>query len=541
MNYCSGKGCVVRKLAALSVAIALIVLAAPLGNFATVNAASYISSSGGADGSDYTSSSALAKKLDKVFSGSVGLCSDTSFKSTVNAKLGSSVMTGSNMYYVKNNTTGALTSGWQCFIYANAVYNTLFNEYVGHAQALKHSKVVISGGNTASYSQFKNAGVKCGAYMRTTNKSNGAYNGSSGHSTIILSYSSSGITYLEGNADGHGLVRIAIRTWDDFNRSQLSGKSRYICHVVQPTDSYYNSLYPSSSSSSSSKTTAAAATKTTSKSSTPATTTASSNSSPDPSSCKVSYSRVLSLKSKVMNGSDVKYVQTCLKYLGYTVTINSKYDSTTLAAVKKFQKDLSLSVDGKCGPATWKAMESAVSSKKTSNTSAVAAATKKLSSISIKSKPSRVEYAVGDKLNTSGLALTAKYTDNSTKTITSGFTCNITTLTKKGTTKITVTYGGKTATFNVTVNDAIKIITQPVDDSAPLGKEVYFNVEATGTGLTYQWQLSDDGKNWRNSSLKTPKYCVTLTKVHNNRRVRCVVKDKYGNKVISGTATMRIK
>ena len=533
---------IVKKIGAFALIIAMAALIVPMGDFNTVYAASYITSAGSTGGSAYTDSAALAAKLNTVFAGDIGLYTSGSLKSTANAKLGSSVMTGSKLYYIKNKTSGVTTSGWQCFIYANAVYNTLYNEYVGRASALSNSKVVLSGGNTASYNQFKNAGVKCGAYIRTTNQSNGAYNTSTGHSMIVLCYNANGITYLEGNADGNGLVRIATRTWSEFNSNQLSGRSRYICHVVQPTDNYYNSLYGTTSTTTAAKTT----TTTTTKASTASTTT----SSVDPASCKVAYSRLLSYKSSVMSGNDVKYVQTCLQYLGYTVTVNSKYDSVTNTAVKQFQKDASISVDGKCGSGTWTALEKAVAAKKsgtvvatakTTTTATVASANISVSSIAIKSNPTKTVYMVGDKLDTTGLKLTATYSDKSVKTVSSGFTCSVSNLTRVGTTKVTVTYGGKTTTFNVTVTKALKITAQPVTASAAAGSQVSFTVKATGTGLTYQWQLSDDGRNWRNSSIKTDTYSVTLSKTNNNRQVRCVITDKNGNKVTSNAASMKIK
>ena len=74
-----------------------------------------------------------------------------------------------------------------------------------------------------------------------------------------------------------------------------------------------------------------------------------------------------------------------------------------------------------------------------------------VSSISIKSNPAKTTYTEGETLNTSGLKLAVKYSDGSTKEVTSGFTCTPTTLLTVGTQKITVTFGGKTATFNVTV------------------------------------------------------------------------------------------
>jgi len=79
----------------------------------------------------------------------------------------------------------------------------------------------------------------------------------------------------------------------------------------------------------------------------------------------------------------------------------------------------------------------------------------KLSSVSIKSKPSKLIYTVGETLATSGLKLTAAYSDNSTKEISSGFTYTPIILNTAGTQKITVTYNGKTTSFDVTVNPAI--------------------------------------------------------------------------------------
>ena len=435
---------VIRKLAAFALIVMMAAAVIPFGDFATAQAASAsIESAQSTSGESYTSSSAMAAKLDTVFAGKIGLSKTSSFKSTVSAPLGSSKMTSRNQYYIKNKTTGSVTSGWQCYIYANAVYNTLFGEYIGRAQGLSHSKVVISGGSSkASYQQFTDANVKCGAYMRTTTKKNGAYNGSAGHSLIVLSYNANGITYLEGNADGHGLVRIITRTWDGFNKAQLSGRSRYICHVVQATDSYYAEHYRASSGEASTEKTS------TSKS-------------------DGSYSRVLSYKKTVMTGEDVKTVQNSLKTLGYSVNVNGKYDEATRDVVKAFQKANGLTVDGKCGSGTWKAIEKAV-------------------------KAAASETAV------------------------------------KG--------------VSVTKSATLKITRQPANVTVALGGKVSFTVKAEGTGLTYQWQLSDDnGKTWRNSSVKKADYNTTLSKSNVNRQVRCIVTDKDGNKVTSKAASMKKK
>ena len=184
-----------------------------------VSAKSYITSSSSADGSDYTNITKLANKLNQVFKGDIGLYSNSACTNSVSAPLGSRKMIGptekaSNQYWIKSNTTGKINSGWQCYIYADAVYNTLFNEWVGKGTSLSHSHKVMGGGKSSvSYNDFKNIGVRTGAIMRTTVNSNGSWNGNKGHSLIILSYNSSGIKYIEGNGDGKGLVRIANLSW----------------------------------------------------------------------------------------------------------------------------------------------------------------------------------------------------------------------------------------------------------------------------------------------------------------------------------------
>lgn len=210
-----------------------------------VSAKSYITSSGSADGANYTDINKLAQKLNQVFNGDIGLYSNSACTNSVSAPLGSRKMTGSNQYWIKSNTTGNKNSGWQCYIYADAVYNTLFNEWVGKGSSLSHSHKVMTGGkNSVSYNDFKNAEVRTGAIMRTTANSDGSWNSSKAHSLIILSYNSSGIKYIEGNGDGKGLVRIANLSWSEFNSGQLKGRSRYVCFIIQPTDSYYDYLYP---------------------------------------------------------------------------------------------------------------------------------------------------------------------------------------------------------------------------------------------------------------------------------------------------------
>lgn len=207
------------------------------------SAAEYILEPTALKGRDYTDSDHLASLLDKVFAGDVDIYTDSTCTKERSLPVGCD-MNNDIQYYIKSKTTGNKISGWQCYAYANAVYNKLFREWVGHAKGFSHSRVVIpGGGDTLSYARLRNAGVRCGAYLRTTGNNDGSYNGSVGHSMIILDYDENGITYLEGNGDGKGLVRVTIRDWKDFNQRQLSGRGRYIAHMVQPTEEYYQSNF----------------------------------------------------------------------------------------------------------------------------------------------------------------------------------------------------------------------------------------------------------------------------------------------------------
>lgn len=107
-----------------------------------------------------------------------------------------------------------------------------------------------------------------------------------------------------------------------------------------------------------------------------------------------------------------------------------------------------------------------------------------LTSISVKTNPSVVNYYVGDTLKTSGLTLTANYNDGSTKTISSGFTCTPTKLDTAGSQKITVTYRDKTANFNVTVENvvlaSIAVKTLPINTTHYVGD----TFDTTGLTLT---------------------------------------------------------
>ena len=88
--------------------------------------------------------------------------------------------------------------------------------------------------------------------------------------------------------------------------------------------------------------------------------------------------------------------------------------------------------------------------------------THRLSAITVTTKPNKLTYEYGDALATTGMVVTASYSDSQTKTVT-GYSCSPTTFSTIGNQVVTVNYTEngvtQTATFNVTVNR--KSVTKP--------------------------------------------------------------------------------
>lgn len=87
----------------------------------------------------------------------------------------------------------------------------------------------------------------------------------------------------------------------------------------------------------------------------------------------------------VMKGEDVKWVEACLKKLGYTIKVNGTYTKADQNIVKKYQKKKGLSVDGYVGKSTRKQLLSdieiaMVKVKKVSGLSIVSETVKSMSS-----------------------------------------------------------------------------------------------------------------------------------------------------------------
>ena len=90
---------------------------------------------------------------------------------------------------------------------------------------------------------------------------------------------------------------------------------------------------------------------------------------------------------------------------------------------------------------------------------------------------------------------------------------------------------------------APEITKQPAKSYVAAGKTAKFTVEATGTGLTYQWQSSPNGTTWKNCSSSTAKnatFTFTAKSSHSSNFYRCVITDSAGNEVTADAVRLYV-
>ncbi len=108
--------------------------------------------------------------------------------------------------------------------------------------------------------------------------------------------------------------------------------------------------------------------------------------------------------------------------------------------------------------------------------------------------------------------------------------------------KITDSAGNVVYTASVRVY-VLGVTTQPKTQKAESGDTVKFTVKATGSGLKYQWQVSSNGKTWKNcssTSAKKATFSFTGKTSHDGNYYRCKIIDAAGNVVYSDTVRLYV-
>ncbi len=88
---------------------------------------------------------------------------------------------------------------------------------------------------------------------------------------------------------------------------------------------------------------------------------------------------------------------------------------------------------------------------------------------------------------------------------------------------------------------AASIKTEPKTQYAQLGEKAKFTVKAVGDDLKYQWYYKDaDGTKYKKCSGTKATYSLEMTEARKDRKLYCVITDKYGNEVKTKTVTMKM-
>lgn len=85
----------------------------------------------------------------------------------------------------------------------------------------------------------------------------------------------------------------------------------------------------------------------------------------------------------------------------------------------------------------------------------------------------------------------------------------------------------------------LAIISQPEDYEGVIGETATFSIGATGVGLTFRWQYSDNGSTWYDSVSTASMISVTISSTNLGRLYRCVVTDSFGDTITSNAAEIR--
>lgn len=183
-------------------------------------------------GSRFVSDPELAEKLDVIFAGDFGLCTDGGCHNPLNAALGTRAVPqdGDMRYwrYTGNNGLPSIASGGSCWAYANCAYGVLYDGAHPQATRSPDHQVIREPNERFCYESFRLWGVRddVPVYVRTFN-----------HSILVLSYDETEIIYVDGNGDRKGFIAIRREPW----QSTTGGINFYgqdVALVVQPTYDY---------------------------------------------------------------------------------------------------------------------------------------------------------------------------------------------------------------------------------------------------------------------------------------------------------------
>ncbi len=113
-----------------------------------------------------------------------------------------------------------------------------------------------------------------------------------------------------------------------------------------------------------------------------------------------------------------------------------------------------------------------------------------LKAVAIKTKPAKINYYIGDSLDTAGMVLELTYSDGTVKTVTDGYTTSGFDSAAEGTKSVTVTYEGKSASYSVSVKTPT-VALNAANKTMDIGYS-YTLVATPKPSATVTWTSSDE-------------------------------------------------
>ncbi len=124
-----------------------------------------------------------------------------------------------------------------------------------------------------------------------------------------------------------------------------------------------------------------------------------------------------------------------------------------------------------------------------------------VSSISVYQNPSKTVYQVGDTFSSSGLKIKVNYSDGTYQVISSGFTTTSPNMSASGKKTVTVSYGGKSTSFQITVNNKPATLSSISVYQNPLKTVYQVGDTFSSNGLVIKANYSDGTYQLINSGL----------------------------------------
>ena len=277
---------------------------------------------------------------------------------------------------------------------------------------------------------------------------------------------------------------------------------------------------------------------------------------PDTVQYKVAYNRELMKRDgrEIMRGSDVQYMQACLSYLGYDVSVDGFYGNQSVSAVKQFQAQYGLNSDGDIGKSTWSAIEKAVADNPvpvklaiTSHPQNITAVSDANVSFKVAAKGTGLKYQWG--YMKSGQSSWTSWSGRNTAVASAKADASLNGM--KVRCCVTDRYGNKVysnvAVLTVTKKQStktneLKITVQPQSKTITSGESVTVSVRAQGDGLKYQWYFKKKGETkwsiWEGRTHASES--VTPNASWNGIQMYCRIKDSTGNVVKSNDIVITV-